>query len=211
MPRYFFNMVEGHSKNIVRDSEGTEFSAVREARREAVGLARDVARHELHGSAHTWKVVVTDENGAEVLTVPLSEIRAPKIWAWLSSLHGRIVNFESSVSAHTLTWLVTAAVLAVIVQAAMRTVLVREQGGNYRTASAPTEGAIVAVRFVAQASAAEITEFLDAYKASLVAGPRPGGFYSVRISGTTLPQEELAKIVSRMAKDKVVDFAAAVQ
>ena len=79
------------------------------------------------------------------------------------------------------------------------------------TASAPTGGAIVTVRFAPQASAAEITKFLDTYNASLVGGPRPAGLHRLLIGEATMPQEELAKLVGQIAREKVVEFAAAVQ
>jgi hypothetical protein len=63
------------------------------------------------------------------------------------------------------------------------------------------------VRFVPDATMADITKFLAAYKASLVGGPRPSGFYRLRIADTSLPQEELSKIVGRRAQEKVVEFA----
>jgi hypothetical protein len=96
-------------------------------------------------------------------------------------------------------------------QVSIRREVVTKEGGGYQTASAPSGGAIVAVRFAPQASAADITEFLDAYNASLVGGPRPAGFYRLRIEEATMPQEELAKLVGRMARERVVEFAAAVQ
>src|SRR5712692_5253107 len=203
-------MVDGCSTKLVRDSEGAVFPGVSEARKEAVSLARDVARHGFRGSTQTWKVVVTDENGDEVLTVPLSEIRArmPRTWFGLG---GHIAKLKSNFGPRTFVWLVAAAVLAIIVQAAVTTVLITKQRGSYQTASAPTEGAIVAIRFVPNASMADITKFLDAYKASLVDGPRRDGFYRLRITDTTLPREELAKIVGRMAQEKAVEFAAIVE
>jgi hypothetical protein len=67
------------------------------------------------------------------------------------------------------------------------------------------------VRFAPRASAADISKFLYAYNASPVDGPRPAGFYRLRIRGATLPQERLAEIVRRMAQVKVVEFAAAVR
>jgi hypothetical protein len=208
--RYFFNVVEGNSKNLVRDSEGIVLSGVREARKEAIGLARDVVRHGFYDSIQAWKIVVTDENGDEVLTVHLSEVRARKILSWLD-LRGCIAKFQSSFSPHTFSFLITAAVLAIIVQVAVTTVLIIEPGRRYQTASAPTEGGIVAVRFVPDASAAEITKFLEAFNASVVGGPRPGGFYHLRIADRTLPHEELAKTVGRMAQETVVEFAAGVE
>ena len=49
------------------------------------------------------------------------------------------------------------------------------------------------VRFARQASAAEITNFLQNYQAALVDGPTPGGLYRVRIAMTSLAKEELAR------------------
>jgi hypothetical protein len=66
MPRYFFNIMEGHSQNLVRDIEGALLSGAGEARKEAVGLARDITRHGIHEPTQTWKVIVTDESGDEV-------------------------------------------------------------------------------------------------------------------------------------------------
>jgi hypothetical protein len=206
LPRYFFNMVDGYSRNLVKDSDGAEFSGVGEARKEAVGLARDVARHGLRRST-TWQVVVTDETGDEVLTVPLSEVRATKIRAW-RDLGGHIPTFEPRFRTRIFVWLIAAAVLATIVLAALTTSHISEKVGGYRTASAPTQGAVVAVRFVADARAADITEFLNTYKATLVGGPRPGGFYRLSLADQTLPEDELAKLVRRMTQETIVEFAA---
>jgi hypothetical protein len=161
MPRYFFNVVEGNFKNLVRDSEGIVFSSLREARKEAVGFARDVVKHGFRESTQRWKVVVTDEIGAQVLTVPLSDIRARKTPAWFDLRH-RFAKFDSTFGPLTFVWLVAVvvAVVGIIVQAAVRTQLVTKEGRGYRTASAPIEGAIVAVRFAPQASAADITNSL---------------------------------------------------
>jgi hypothetical protein len=109
---------------------------------------------------------------------------------------------------HIVVWLVAAAMLTIIVHAAMP---VTEKGSSYTTASAPTKNAIVAVRFVPHASVADITKLLDAYKATLVDGPRAGGFYSLRVADTTLPEEEFTKIVGRIAQEEVIEFAAVVQ
>ena len=96
--------------------------------------------------------------------------------------------------------------MAIVVLAVM-TVLV-ENRGTYQTASASTKGAVVAVRFVAQVAAADITTFLETYKGTILDVPRPGGFYRVRIAGPTLPQDELKKVAARMAQDRVVEMIA---
>ena len=65
------------------------------------------------------------------------------------------------------------------------------------------------VRFARQASAAEITKFLETYQATLVDGPREGGVYRVRIAMTSLAKEELGRVVTRMRQERVVEFAEA--
>ena len=100
------------------------------------------------------------------------------------------------------------AVLAITVQT---TVHVAGERGTYQTASAATDGTLVAVRFAAQASMAEVTDFLKAYQANLADGPRPGNLYRLRIGETTLPPAERTKIVSQIAREKIVEFAAAVE
>ncbi len=70
-------------------------------------------------------------------------------------------------------------------------------------------GTFAMVRFVRQASAGEITSFLQNYQAALVDGPTPGGLYRVRVAMTSLAKEELARIVQRMRQERIVEFAEA--
>jgi hypothetical protein len=72
---------------------------------------------------------------------------------------------------------------------------------------AEQKNAFAMVRFAHQASAAEITKFLQTYQAALVDGPTPGGLYRVRVAMTSLAKEELARIVARMRQDRVVETA----
>jgi len=90
------------------------------------------------------------------------------------------------------------------------TVLFQDKG-TYQTASAPINIAVVSVRFVAQATAADITTFLETYKGSILDVPRPGGFYRIHIAGPTVSQEELKKVTARMEKDRIVEMIAAPQ
>jgi hypothetical protein len=210
MPRYFFNILEGHSRNLVRDIEGAVLSGAGEARKEAVGLARDITRHGIHQPTQTWTVIVTNESGDEVLTVPLSGAPARKSQGALD-LGSCIAKLESSFGRGTIVWLIGAAVLAIAVPTGVTAVHVAQQRGSYQAASAPTEGALVAVRFASQASMADVGKFLDAYEASFAGGPRPGSLYRLRIGDTALPPEELSQIVRQMSQEKVVEFAAAVQ
>jgi hypothetical protein len=210
MPRYFFNIMEGRSQNIVRDIEGALLSGVGEARKEAIGLASDITRHGIHEPTQSWTVIVTDEKGDEVLTVPLSGIAARKAPGWLG-LGSRLARLESSFGRGTIVWLIGAVVMAITVQTAVTSVHVAREQGSYQTASAASEGTLVAVRFAAEASMADVTAFLKAYHATLADGPRPGNLYRLRIAETTLPQAERTRILSQMAQEKVVELAVSVE
>jgi hypothetical protein len=119
----------------------------------------------------------------------------------------------------TLAWSATAAVLAIVLQAGLLAGLyVGERGSetspSYQTASAPTRsftaaGSYALVGFAPQASAADVTKFLEEHQASVVDGPRSGGLYRVRVSAAALPKADLARIVKQMQADsKVVRFVA---
>jgi hypothetical protein len=68
MPRYFFNIMDG---SPVVDREGVELPDAAAARKEATRFALDLARRRTGsgGLNVVENVVVTDEHGAEVLTV----------------------------------------------------------------------------------------------------------------------------------------------
>jgi hypothetical protein len=126
-------------------------------------------------------------------------------------LAGRISDFLSGFTPRTLAWSAAAAALAIIVQAAVITsVVVKEKGATYEVASTqtiPADGPSAMVRFVAQASASDITHFLDAYKAVVVDGPKAGGLFRIRLSG--VPKTEVGKVVKQMQEEsKIVSFVA---
>jgi hypothetical protein len=130
-------------------------------------------------------------------------------------LGSRISEFLSSFTPRTLAWSATAAAVAILVQAAVITgILVKEQGapGGPSLASTPSDGSFAVVRFAPQATASEITNFLGAYKATVVEGPlnMGGQLYRIRLSETKLPQDEVGRIIREMQSDsKVVGFIAA--
>jgi hypothetical protein len=132
-PAIFFIFFETSTENLVRDSEGALLSNAAKAKKEALDLARDIVGHELQGS--TWQVVVTDENADTVLRVPLCEICPRKMKAWFDVVR-RAAMYEPKLQAHIFTWLLTAVVLAVIVQAAVLTNVSRHRAeitGSFHT------------------------------------------------------------------------------
>jgi hypothetical protein len=204
MPRYFFHLCDDNGKDLVRDSEGALFAGVREAKKEAVGLGQDIVRHGFHRA--TWQMVVTDDNGDRAFTVPLVEIRARKMQAWLDLIH-RIVICEPWFRSQLFTWLLLAAMLAMIAQATVATRRVKAPGDNYQLASVPTGKAIINVRFAQRTSVAELNNFLTAYKASLVSCPLPGDWYCLRISDSGMARETLEKIANKMRRETIVSSA----
>jgi hypothetical protein len=129
------------------------------------------------------------------------------------NLAGRFSEFLASLAPRTLAFSAAAAVLALVLQAGVITgVLLNENTpGGYQTASAPASGSFAMIRFAPQATAADITRFLDANKLSIAGGPAPGGLYRVRVAATALPKAELSQVLKQLQQDKAVEFIAAVE
>jgi hypothetical protein len=128
----------------------------------------------------------------------------------------RISEFLSSFTPRTLAWSATAAAVAILVQAAVITGVVVKDGGSIaptRLASQETlaTGSYLAVRFAPQATAIEVTNFLGAYKASVVEGPKQFGLYTIKLE-TKMPADEVNKIVRQMQEEsKIVSLVAVKQ
>ncbi|MBV8752688.1 MAG: hypothetical protein JO328_07500 [Hyphomicrobiales bacterium] len=76
MPRYYFNIMDGRP---LVDREGMDLPDAAAARKEATRYAIDlVRRSEFSGWKEVENVVVTDEQGAEVLTVTFPKSAAER-------------------------------------------------------------------------------------------------------------------------------------
>jgi len=134
------------------------------------------------------------------------------------NLGARVSEFFASLTPRTLAWSASAAALAILLQAGLiaGVMLNKQQSGSgFQTASAPataaSEGAFALIRFAPQASAADITRFLEANKLSLAGGPAPGGLYRVRVAETRLTRDELAARLKELQANKAIDFIAATE
>jgi anti-sigma factor RsiW len=125
------------------------------------------------------------------------------------NLMGRISEFMASLSPRTLAYAGGVAAIALVLQAGVIGTLVGERTGSFDMASAPAtktaapQGVEALVSFAPQASAAEIAEFLNANKASIVGGPE-AGFFRVRVPGKP---DQAAEIVTKLGQSKVISFA----
>jgi anti-sigma factor RsiW len=128
------------------------------------------------------------------------------------SLGARVTSFVAALSPRTLAYAGGVAVLAIVLQAGIIAgVMLNERAGtgSYQTASAPgamAAGSYVMARFAAQASANEVTEFLEPNKLSVAGGPAPGGLYRLRVSDAKLTKEQVAGIARRLQQDKRIDL-----
>jgi hypothetical protein len=126
----------------------------------------------------------------------------------------RVAEFLAALSPRTLAWSAMAAALAIVLQAGFLAglVLKEKSPGGYETASAPAnisgEGSYVLLRFQPQASAADVANFLETNKLSIVGGPSAGGLYRVRVAPTKLAKADLMQILNTLKDNKVVGFIA---
>ncbi|MEA2979396.1 MAG: hypothetical protein QOF09_1219 [Alphaproteobacteria bacterium] len=139
--------------------------------------------------------------------------RKPKasfnIGAWLT-------DFVAGFQPRTLAYGATAAALAIVLQAGILTGVLVKEGSNGAGNVSVTEmsfpqnaeGALVAVRFNPQASAADITKFLTDNKASLAGGPAAGGLFKLRVSDSAMSEDQLSAVVKNISANPVVGFAA---
>jgi anti-sigma factor RsiW len=129
------------------------------------------------------------------------------------NLGARMAAFFDSLSPRTLAWSAGAAALAIVLQAAViGGIVLKEQGPGYQTASvsgaASGDGSFALVRFQPQATAADVTRFLETNKLSIAAGPAAGGLYRVRIAETKLSKTERDQRLQALQSDKIVGFIA---
>ena len=128
-------------------------------------------------------------------------------------LGGRLRTFFASLSPRTLAYAGTAAALAIMLQAAVigGFVIKDQSTGGYQTASAPpsaTDGTYAVIQFKPQASAADITKFLETNKLSIADGPSAGGLYRVRIAAKKLPKADVTRTIKTLQIDPVIGLIA---
>jgi hypothetical protein len=186
-------------------------------------LARryELVREELEGTIHLNESLgAPSARASEALFARIAA--EPKRRALPSfNLAARLSDFIAGFSPRTLAYAAGAAVLAIVVQAGViGGVLMQDKvgaPGGFRTASAPATqapveaGSFAMIRFAPQASAADITRFLEANKLTIAGGPMAGGMFRVRIAVTGLPKDELARLVKQLQGDKAVDFIATIE
>jgi anti-sigma factor RsiW len=131
----------------------------------------------------------------------------------------RVASFFTSLSPRTLAWSASLGALALLLQAGViGAVLMKNQTASYQTASlsanAPITRDLAAappralVRFAADARVADITALLDSYQASIVDGAK-GGMFRLQFGDRPMNRDEIAGLMNRLQKEKIVNLAVA--
>jgi hypothetical protein len=123
-------------------------------------------------------------------------------------LGARITQFVAGFSPRTLAYAGTAAAIALVLQAGVITgVVLQPRGQDYGVAShgpvSSASGPMALVRFTPGATAADITQFLQANQVKVVDGPSTDGTYTVRATAADASRDEL---VRRMQADRLVNL-----
>jgi hypothetical protein len=196
---------------LANDNElARQYEMVREELGETIRLNETLGAPSARAMERLMAAIEADEATAPKRRVSFN------IGAWFSS-------HIAQLSPRTLAWSASAAVLAIVLQATVITGLVVEAdkgSKSFETASYEnpngtvtrgfTQGTYVLVRFTPEATATDITNFLEAYKATVVEGPRAKGIFRLRIAENSLSKDELTQAIARMQADKkVIAFVAA--
>jgi len=145
--------------------------------------------------------VAAESNGMSLASVKRS------IWAELQ-------NLFTVPTPRAVQWAGVAAAVVMVVQAAIIGGLLKTSpgsgdGSKYQTASGPNAGSAstgtrVLIQFAPSLTNARLSKFLRSQGAEIVAGPKPGGIYEVRISTKKLSQLELDVALKKMKSNQEI-------
>ena len=135
-------------------------------------------------------------------------------------LSARVSAFVAGLSPRTLAWSASLGAIALALQAGViGAVLLKNQSVAYQTASLSMNEPITRalgeqtppralVRFVPEARISDITALLDAYQATIVGGAK-GGMFELQFGNKTMTKEEVADLMGRLQREKIVGLAVA--
>ena len=144
-------------------------------------------------------------------------VRKPSVSVNISA---RISEFFAKLSPRTLAWSAGLGAVALLLQAGViGAVLVKNQGASFQTASldlsernAPITRDLGAsppralVRFSDDARVADIKALLDTYQASIVDGAK-GGLFRLQFGTGAMGKNDIAALMSKLQKEKIVSLA----
>ena len=137
-----------------------------------------------------------------------------------TNISAQISEFFARLSPRTLAWSASLGAVLLLLQAGViGAVLMKNQTASFQTASlsmrepspALTRDLRAApprllVRFTPEARIADITALLDTYQASIVDGVK-GGLFRVQFGNSAMGKNDLAALIGRLQKEKIVSLA----
>ncbi len=201
LPWYAAGRLRRRDRRRIEEALRSDAALAQEAVRVREELVETIRLNEMLGapSARAMDKLMAAIDAEEVARKP-RRLRAVGQW---------FANSIASFSPRTLALGASLAALAIVLQGSMLLGMLTNKSGDTVPGAARPHGTFAMIRFTRQANAAEITDFLQNYQATVVDGPKPGGVYRVRVAVAALAKEELGRIVSRMRKERIVEFAAA--
>lgn len=190
LPWYAVGTLDGRDRRRVEEALRSDPALARQADLVHEELAETIALNETLGAPSSRAM-------ARLMATIDAETGAPRKRSLARTAADRLTDFIASLSPRTLAVAASLATLVVALQASMLLGLFTKPPGAH--------GTFAMVHFVREASAAEITNFLEINHVTLVDGPMAGGFYRVQLSTEALTAEQLNGIASRMHQAPIVD------
>jgi hypothetical protein len=145
--------------------------------------------------------------------IDLHEAQNPRSTAFGGKLFQWASDALSRLSPRTLAWSAMAAAVVICLEAGLLTGLLaeRHEGAGFKTASvettAETDGTYALISFVGTVPLQDLNAFLIEYHAVLLEGPKPGGFYRVKIADRKLSGDALQTVLAAFrAQSKIVSL-----
>jgi hypothetical protein len=189
---------------LARDPElARQYAAIRGEYEETIHLNESLGAPSARAMQKLF-AAIDAEPAREVGTLPLSS---------------RIFTFFAGLSPRTLAWSASLGAIALLLQAGViGAVLMKNQTATFQTASLSTNEPITRelgasaparalVRFTPDARIADISSLLDSYQASIIDGAK-GGMFRLQFS-RAMSQDELASLLGKMQREKIVNLAVA--
>lgn len=191
---------------LARDPElARQYAVIREEYAETISLNESLGAPSARAMAKLFAAI-----DAEPARAPSTSL----------NLSARIAEFFAGLSPRTLAWSASLGALALLLQAGViGAVLVKNQTSSFQTASLSTNapitrdlGAAAApyalVRFAPEARIADITALLDSYQAIVTDGAK-GGMFRLQFGNRAMSKDEVAGLMSRLQREKIVNLAVA--
>jgi anti-sigma factor RsiW len=191
---------------LARDPElARQYAVIREEYAETISLNESLGAPSARAMAKLFAAI-----DAEPARAPSTSL----------NLSVRIAEFFAGLSPRTLAWSASLGALALLLQAGViGAVLVKNQTSSFQTASLSTNAPITRdlgaapapyalVRFAPEARIADITALLDSYQAVVTDGAK-GGMFRLQFGNRAMSKDEVAALMSRLQREKIVSLAVA--